>query len=604
MLKFKKIKKTLALVMALAFCLCALPTVITAEAPAYALNGTIKSLMTIIESTPSTGTDIKGEIHIQLRTGGTGDTGAIFTAYKLLNIERDDTTKMLKVSIPTTGDAQDFWNQYVTSVTNDLTGEATINDIKKAINSFGSNDSKKSSSIIDKFVKYGGRDFIKEQSSEVVSGRAQITTEFGFYAILQTGAPVNGHIASAPVLACLPMQQTTGGTWLKSYTVEPKDDTISITKKVKAKDDDDTYKDETITNIGNTVSYEIIAELPTYGADIVNSGSGITYTIEDTPDPVKDADTNALTLKSGTIKVYYTQNADKSTDTYAEIPTEAYNNTITIENNKFTITLNKNYYANYINGNYTYLKITYDATLNENALTEGAKSTVGDTTYGPGNNNTAKLTYSSYVDQTTTTTKTTTTTAVAKVYTMGLDITKIEKDSSPIKTLAGAEFEVYTDNPATNKVHFIETVSDGTTANHYRVATQAEIDDNVANLTTTIKVTNIGDSTGKLMIDGLNDTTYYLKETKEPTGYNLPTGLFEIEVAPTTNVGDTKYDYSLANSAVLEFDGNRLSKNIENSTSIDLPVTGGMGTVIFTAIGLLLMAGAAYFLFRGKKSSN
>ena len=400
------------------------------------------------------------------------------------------------------------------------------------------------------------------------------------------------------------MQQTTGGTWLKSYTVEPKDDTISITKKVKAKDDDDTYKDETITNIGNTVSYEIIAELPTYGADIVNSGSGITYTIEDTPDPVKDADTNALTLKSGTIKVYYTQNADKSTDTYAEIPTEAYNNTITIENNKFTITLNKNYYANYINGNYTYLKITYDATLNENALTEGAKSTVGDTTYGPGNNNTAKLTYSSYVDQTTTTTKTTTTTAVAKVYTMGLDITKIEKDSSPIKTLAGAEFEVYTDNPATNKVHFIETVSDGTTANHYRVATQAEIDDNVANLTTTIKVTNIGDSTGKLMIDGLNDTTYYLKETKEPTGYNLPTGLFEIEVAPTTNVGDTKYDYSLANSAVLEFDGNRLSKNIENSTSIDLPVTGGMGTVIFTAIGLLLMAGAAYFLFRGKKSSN
>ena len=82
--KFKKIKTTLALVMTLAFCLCALPTVITAEEPAYALNGTIKSLMTIIDTTPSTGTDSKGEIHIQLRTGG---TGAIFTAYKLLNIE-------------------------------------------------------------------------------------------------------------------------------------------------------------------------------------------------------------------------------------------------------------------------------------------------------------------------------------------------------------------------------------------------------------------------------------------------------------------------------------------------------------------------------------
>ena len=134
MLKFKKIKKTLALVMALAFCLCALPTVITAEEPAYALNGTIKSLMTIIDTTPSTGTDTEGEINIQLQTGGTGDTGAIFTAYKLLNIERDNTTNMLKVSIPTTGDAQDFWNQYVKSVKNDFTGDATIDDIKEAIN--------------------------------------------------------------------------------------------------------------------------------------------------------------------------------------------------------------------------------------------------------------------------------------------------------------------------------------------------------------------------------------------------------------------------------------------------------------------------------------
>lgn len=600
MLKFKKIKKTkktLALVMALAFCLCALPTVITAEEPAYALNGTINSVLEIMGGSTEWGVgDNNGLINIQLQTGS---TGAIFTAYKLLNIT--NVGGILQVSIPTSaedsGKAQAFWDSYVKSVDPSFTGTATIKDIKEAINSFGTNDSRKSSSIVDAFVKFANKPD-GTQSAAADGGKTAITTTFGFYAILQTGAPVNGHIASAPVLACLPMQQTTGETWLKSYTVKPKDDTISITKQVKATGDGDIYKDETITNIGDTVSYEIIAELPTYGADIVNSTNGIIYTIEDTPDPVKDADTNALTLKSGTIKVYYTQNADKSTDTYAEIPTEAYNNTITIENNKFTITLNRDYYANYINGNYTYLKITYDATLNENALTEGATSTIGGTIYGPGNNNTAKLRYSNTSDSTTYTS------ADAKVYTMGLDITKIEKDSSPIKTLAGAEFEVYTDNPATNKVHFIETVSDGTTANHYRVATQAEIDDNAANLTTTIKVTNTGDSTGKLMIDGLNDTTYYLKETKEPTGYNLPTGLFEIEVAPTTNVGDTKYDYSLANSAVLEFDGNRLSKNIENSTDIDLPVTGGMGTVIFTAIGLLLMAGAAYFLFRGKKSSN
>ena len=561
MLKFKKIKKTFALVMALAFCLCALPTVITAEEPAYALNGTIKSLMTIIDTTPSTGTDSKGEIHIQLRTGG---TGAIFTAYKLLNIERDNTTNMLKVSIPTTVDAQNFWNQYVKSVKNDFTGDATIDDIKEAINSINE-VSRKSSSIVDEFVKYNGRDFPKKSSTEVVSGNAQITTEFGFYAILQTGAPVNGHIASAPVLACLPMQQTTGGTWLKKYTVEPKDDTISITKQVKAKDDDDTYKDETITNIGNTVSYEIIAELPTYGADIVNSG--IKYTIEDPLPPgvtyTENSVSATLIKKTESGDVEETSSIDPS-----------------YSNGKITLTIPANDYKTSINGTYYKIKITYSALLNGSAVVEGT-----------GNINTATLTYSSYADQTTTTT------AVAKVYTMGLDITKIEKGSDPIKTLAGAEFEVYTDAAGTEakRLSFIKT-SGSDEIQRYRVATPGE-----AGAVTTIVVTDSTDDTknGKLMIDGLNNITYYLKETKAPTGYNPSPDLFIIKVEPTDN-----FDYTNTTNTVLDFDENRLSWNIENSTGINLPVTGGMGTILFTAIGLLLMAGAAYFLFAKKKESR
>ncbi len=585
MLKFKKIKKTLALVMALAFCLYALPTVITAEEPAYALNGTINSLMTIIDSTPSTGTDTEGEINIQLQTGG---TGAIFTAYKLLNIERDNTTNMLKVSIPTTGDAQEFWNQYVKSVNSSFTGIATIDDIKKAINSINEN-SKKSSSIVDKFVKYSGRDFTTELSSEVVSGKAQITTEFGFYAILQTGAPVDGYIASAPVLACLPMQQTTGGTWLKSYTVKPKDDTISITKQVKGTGDGDTYKDETITNIGDTVSYEIIAELPTYGADIVNSG--ITYTIEDTPDPVKVADTNALTLKSDTIKVQYTTDADKVTGTYIDMDAGAYNKDIV--NNKFTITLDNGYYANNINGNYTYLKITYDATLNENALIEGAKSTVGDTTYGPGNNNTAKLTYSNK------SASTAYTSADAKVYTLELDVTKVEKGNTS-NHLEGAVFQVYRTqadaNNSTNVIQFIDisaSVGDGN--KHYRVATTDEITDGT-DITTYITVSDDPSNIGKMNIYGLNEQNYYFKETVAPVGYNVPSELFEIAVKPLAA------DYAADGS--LHFDTTRQAEFIENDSGINLPVTGGMGTILFTAIGLLLMAGAAYFLFAKKKESR
>ena len=101
------------------------------------------------------------------------------------------------------------------------------------------------------------------------------------------------------------------------------------------------------------------------------------------------------------------------------------------------------------------------------------------------------------------------------------------------------------------------------------------------------------------MIDGLNNITYYLKETKAPTGYNPSPDLFIIKVEPT----DTA-DYTNTTNTVLDFDENRLSWNIENSTGINLPVTGGMGTILFTAIGLLLMAGAAYFLFAKKKESR
>ena len=575
MLIFKKIKKTLALVMALAFCLCALPTVTTAEEPTYALNGTINSVLEIMNGTPTvnlTDDDTSGQITIALQ--GDKTKGAIFTAYKLLNIVRNTTTKMLEVSIPNNDDgkAQAFWNKY-TGKTN-----ATINDIKTKINDFGENDSQKSSSIVEEFVKLSDAELPNSTASSLTeNNEAFITTTFGFYAILQTGAPVNGYIASAPVLACLPMQETDSngvktGNWLKSYTVKPKDDTISITKQVKATGDGATYKDETITNIGDTVSYEIIAELPTYGADIVNSTNGIIYTIEDQlPAGVTytDGSASAALIKQ-------TESGDVE-DISSIVPSYS--------GGKITLTIPASEYKTSINGTYYKIKITYSALLNGSAVVEG-----------DGNTNTATLKYSSYADQTTTTK------ADAKVYTMGLDITKIEK-GSPATTLAGAEFEVHLDPAGTDAaIEFIDKKKKkGSEINYYRVATPGE-----TGSVTKIVVTDSADAdkNGKLMIDGLNNTTYYLKETKAPTGYNLPTDLFDIEVAPTANSGETKYDYSSDNTNVLDFDGNRLSKDIENSTGIDLPVTGGMGTVIFTAIGLLLMAGAAYFLFRGKKSSN
>lgn len=535
----------------------------------YALKGTISSALKIMDGKTEWKTSqMSGQIDIDLQSDS--GNGAIFTAYKLLNIE--NVNGMLKVTIP--DDAKPFWNSY----TGKASGvDATVGDIKNKIKLEG-DAANQSSAIISKFLTFMGTSSDTKPaeipSTAVTEGKAQITTDFGFYAILQTGAPVDGYIASAPVLACLPMQDPADNTtWLRTFTIVPKDDTISVTKKVQATGDDD-FKDETITNIGDTVTYEIIAELPEYGTDIVNNG--ITYTLTDELP-------SGVTMNDETVKIeleekgaaVFTEDTTLATHTYtpAAAPNPA----------KITVTFKD--YKNDINKIYDKIKITYNAVLNKDAVIEDS-----------GNVNNVTLTYSSYVGQTETTT------ADAKVYTMGLDIKKI--DETRKVALAGAEFEVYKTNDDTgDPIKFVD-ITGGGDIQRYRVASQAEIDDNGVEKVTTIKVTNTGTNKGMLMLDGLDNTKYYFKETKAPSGYNLPKNLVEVVVQPTAYNDPADHgDYNV-DGKELAFDPNRLLKEITNTTGIDLPVTGGIGTVLFTIVGLLLMAGAAYFLFFSRKRST
>ncbi|MDY3928663.1 MAG: SpaH/EbpB family LPXTG-anchored major pilin [Clostridia bacterium] len=556
MLKSKKLKRAFSIIMTSVFCMVAFAQ--TLHADEYALKGTISSALELMEGATSwTTNQTTGNIDIR-HESDTSD-GAIFTAYKLLNIENK--AGVLNVSIP--ADAQDFWNDY--------TGKpsATVPDIKEEL--AGKTPAEQSSDIINRFLAFTGTKPGGKDSSEASGGKTQITTEFGFYAILQTGAPVKGFIASAPVLACLPMQDPTSGTWLSQFTIEPKDDKISVTKKVHASDEID-FKDETITNINDTVTYEIIAELPEYGADIISSG--ITYTLEDKlPDGV--------TMKDGTVKI---ELEEKGTTVFTEdttLATRTY--TPAAAPNPAKITVQFNNYKNDINKKYDKIKITYSADLNKDAVIEG-----------DGNINNVTLTYSSYSNQLATTT------ADAKVYTLGLDITKVDKDGGA--ALTGAEFEVHKQsNGLDEAIKFVEiTGADG--IKRYRVATQAEINNDEVTKVTTIKVTDTDDANkGRFMLDGLNNTTYWFKETKAPTDYNRPADLFDIEVKPTAYTDAENHGDYNGTGTELDFDDNRQDESIQNSTGIDLPVTGGIGTILFTVIGLLLMAGAAYFLFFNRK---
>lgn len=120
---------------------------------------------------------------------------------------------------------------------------------------------------------------------------------------------------------------------------------------------------------------------------------------------------------------------------------------------------------------------------------------------------------------------------------------------------------------------------------------------------------------GVFNIKGLDADTYYLKEIKAPAGYNLPTGddaYFKFVIAANLTVGDDGKgkikSLTITPGKGQAADGDiptgKVEMNITNTSGSTLPETGGIGTAIFTVVGLLVMAGAAgAFVWRRKQNS-
>ena len=150
------------------------------------------------------------------------------------------------------------------------------------------------------------------------------------------------------------------------------------------------------------------------------------------------------------------------------------------------------------------------------------------------------------------------------------------KENVTSKLLAGAEFSIAQNG---NKIQFVH-VEEKDGKSIYKKATEEEIAD-----TATIKVTNIVAKNGVVVAKGLDDGTYQIVEEKAPAGYSV------VSVpAATIDNGD--------NPAV--------TVNVSDTKLGQLPHTGGMGTYLFTIIGVVVMAGAAgaFFISRRKGSEE
>lgn len=230
-----------------------------------------------------------------------------------------------------------------------------------------------------------------------------------------------------------------------------------------------------------------------------------------------------------------------------------------------------------------------------------------------------KLTYTFSLEPTT---SRTTSAVGVKVHTYAFSLAKtsdedIEGGTGKKKPLTNAGFTLYTDAEMTtaNAVSMIKETVGGET--YYRPATAAEITAGTGIVTE--MDANLGTDQNTLLVRGLDAATYYLKETKVPSGYYAPKGGFAVQLtgdrdvetlngnlaaAPASSFTATNNatDGVLINSSGLNgTEQNRLDASLKNSSTPVLPTTGGVGTVMFTVVGLLCMGAALWFFLFARR---
>ena len=230
------------------------------------------------------------------------------------------------------------------------------------------------------------------------------------------------------------------------------------------------------------------------------------------------------------------------------------------------------------------ITVTYTATLNENAVVGGA-----------GNVNSATIQYSN--DPSSTGTGESEPDKV-RVFTYGFTVDKYTGDNynDAATRLAGAEFTL-TAKGDTSAIKFVQVNAGSATEDAvYRVAKAGE----TAGTTTTITTP----ANGKVVFQGLKNGEYTLTETKAPAGYNKLASAIGVKVdgkndgTDTTNATVT-ITYNNNNGSNYDQTASDGVIPVQNNSGAILPGTGGMGTIAFTVIGVLVIAlGVAWTLKR------
>lgn len=185
------------------------------------------------------------------------------------------------------------------------------------------------------------------------------------------------------------------------------------------------------------------------------------------------------------------------------------------------------------------------------------------------------------------------------VFTYELDVTKVDGDTEA--GLSGAKFVLYRGEGEDKE--YVQINGDNKVTGWTEHKDQAEEFVTVANV--------------PFEVIGLDHGTYYLEETDAPAGYNLIKEPIKLVINATTSNGQTWEDKVAANALTAltldvtvngetttadgEVDTGIVATEVKNYTGTTLPETGGMGTMLFYAVGSVLVIGAVVVLVTKKR---
>ena len=442
-------------------------------------------------------------------------------------------------------------------------------------------------------VKNGG---VAMPETDATGHTSASNMEQGLYLVVETRVPENVTSTCNPFFVSLPMTTIDGAAWNYDVTVYPKnqtdnptlDKTVREAKNSTGKntgsltDIKDGYKHTTTASVGDVVDYQIISTLPTITSKasslseytyVDTMSKGIKYNKQDVViEFFRDsACTDKITTwaeDSGTFAVTY----DDAANTMIIKMTEAGLNEINEATTVYTDSVKRGYSD-------CTMRITYAATLTSDAK-------MGD----KDNPNTVTLTW-----KRTNTTYYDTLEDCCHVFTYGIDVLKQFSDGKG--DIQDVKFLLHDDS---DDCYIIADLKDGI---YYAKGITSKKSD---------ATTFIPNSSGHIVVKGLEDDAYSLTEIATDKGYVLLKDAIKIVIKTAENGQCEKCGAKLLTASatvngkdVTMTEGNAIVPlTVVNNPGFDLPKTGGYGTWMFTVGGVALLGAAAFIVIRSRKHNG